>query len=150
MLDIVKIKKVNATDAAIRAKAIPIKFISKLDKTKIMVQLRGLATFSSSVGIFKGVTNLDFLRIAARLKRPVPEFSENMKLLTKRKDHQGKYDVFFLPFINMTVRPSTPRCVSCITCASAGKSSASSLSTAVVEGHDGKKLYNYLKETSTL
>lgn len=107
MLDRIKIKKVNATDAAIRAKAIPFKFISKVEKTKITVDLKGLATFSSSVGIFKSVTNLDFLRIAAKLTRPVPEFSGNMKLLTRQNIHPGKHNVVFLPFINMNPSDSS-------------------------------------------
>ena len=101
MADNVKIKDISATNEQIRAKAVPIRYVRKVEKSSITVLLKGLATFSSSIGIFKSVSNLDFLRISARLVRPVPEFTGMMKLLTRRNSHQGCHKIDFLPFIDM-------------------------------------------------
>jgi hypothetical protein len=96
-----RIKNIGASNEEIRGRVVPIKYVKKVDKKSITVLLKDLSTFSSAVKIFNSVTNLDFLRISARLTSPVPEFSGTMKLFTRNNNHPGVHKIEFLPFIDM-------------------------------------------------
>ena len=97
----VTIKNIGASNEEIKKKIVPIKYVKKADKKSITVLLKDLSSFSSAEKIFNAVTNLDFLRVSARLTSPVPEFSGMMKLFTRNNSHPGVHKIEFLPFVDL-------------------------------------------------